>query len=186
LCMALVADNREIVNLLSDRQISNDLSALLVTEQWLSAERAIAKRPNLIVENSLLLHYTIIQGLFSATSWLIEHGADLEVRNSSQLNDYVVKLTPLHLAVKQNQIEIAELLLKSGANVNAKTKGELEITALHGAVARGNTDLVRLLLQYDADSNIRDNIGIGTALDWAKNFQQDTLIELLESNVGEG
>jgi RNA polymerase sigma factor (sigma-70 family) len=186
LCMALQTDNREIVNLLSDRQIPHDLSALLLTEQWLSAERAIAKRPNLIVENSLLLHYTIIQGLFSATSWLIEHGADLEVRNISQLNDYVVELTPLHLAIKQNQIQIAEFLLKSGANVNAKTKGELEITALHGAVARGNTDLVRLLLQYDADSNIRDNIGIGTALDWAKNFQQDTLIELLESNVGEG
>lgn len=196
LCMAIQLDNRQIVRLLSDRtldsgfmsvkpptalsrNIPQDLATLLVTKQWSEAENMLELQPNLITEN-LLLHYTIKHGLLEATSWLLEHNADFEIRAKYLLDDYVANLTPLQAAVEANQFNIARLLIERSANVNAKTTGELEITALHDAAADGYLDLIRLLVGYKADLNAKDNVHGGTPLDWAKAFEQSAAVELLE------
>ncbi|MEO1004916.1 MAG: ankyrin repeat domain-containing protein [Cyanobacteria bacterium J06638_38] len=89
-------------------------------------------------------------------------------------------MTPLQAAVEANQFKIARLLIEYGANVNAKTTGELEITALHDAAADGYLDLIRLLVGYKADLNAKDNVHRRTPLDWAKMFEQEAAVELLE------
>ena len=56
----------------------------------------------------------------------------------------------------------------------------MQITALHGAAAKGNLAIIRLLAKHKADLNIEDNINIGTALYWAKEFEQLAAFELLK------
>ena len=176
--MAIRANNQQLIQLLNSSV--PHLSTLLVTKQWSEAENMFEQQPNLITENLLLLHYTIEQGLLEATSWLLEHDADFEIRAKYLLDDYVANLTPLQAAVEANQFEIARLLIERSADVNAKTTGELEITALHDAAADGYLDLIRLLVGYKADLNAKDNVHSGTPLDWAKAFEQETAVKLLE------
>ena len=179
LCMAIDLDNQEIVKLLISKNVPEDLSVLLVSKQWSEAE-IIARSPNLLTEKALLLHYTIKQGLFEATFWLIKKGVDIELRTNYLLDNYVTNLTPLQVAVEAKQLEIAELLIKSGAEVNAQTTGEIKFTALHDAAADGYLDLIRLLVKHQADLNAKDNIDDATPLDWAKEFEQEAAVELLK------
>lgn len=65
--------------------------------------------------------------------------------------------TLLHLAVVQNDAEIATLLLKHGADVNAS--GEHGYTPLHEAVEQGFIEMVELLLQKGASTSIANDDG---------------------------
>lgn len=56
--------------------------------------------------------------------------------------------TPLHEAAAHNRLEIAELLLDYGANINARTASDL--TPLHEAVFANHIAMVRLLLARGA------------------------------------
>ncbi|MEM7590118.1 MAG: sigma-70 family RNA polymerase sigma factor [Cyanobacteria bacterium P01_A01_bin.83] len=179
LCMAIQQGNQQIIELLSDKSVPQDLASLLILKQWSQAQSLIETKPDLLIANSLLLHYVIKQGLCEATSWLIDQGIAIEVRAKYLLDDFVADLTPLQTAVETNQFEIVQMLIERGADVNAQTTGELEITALHDAAADGYLDLIRLLVESGADLNARDNIS-RIPLDWAKYFQQSAAVELLE------
>lgn len=67
-------------------------------------------------------------------------------------------MTPLHWASFAGRINVAEFLLTSKAQVNAKNRiGE---TPLHIAVMLDNRDLVRLLVLWGADVNAKDDVGM--------------------------
>ena len=53
-------------------------------------------------------------------------------------------LTPLHLACTYGQIEVAKILLESGAQI--RSFGEKHQSSLHKAAAVGNRDIVRMLI----------------------------------------
>ena len=55
----------------------------------------------------------------------------------------------LHLAIHQNNIEIAKQLIKAGINVNQP--GDLGHTPLHEACSLGNLELIKVLLNAGAD-----------------------------------
>ncbi|XBI72151.1 hypothetical protein VPH35_066170 [Triticum aestivum] len=57
--------------------------------------------------------------------------------------------TPLHLAAAEGSCEIVELLLSSGAYVDAIHLGG---TALHSAARNGRDDIVKILLEHHADA----------------------------------
>lgn len=59
--------------------------------------------------------------------------------------------TPLHRAAYSNNVDIAKILIKYGANVNAQT--EFKWTPLHSAVKWSNAEVAALLLQHGADVN---------------------------------
>jgi hypothetical protein len=66
-------------------------------------------------------------------------------------------VTPLHLAVANQNLVLARFLIEHGADVNARDgKGQ---TPLHYAVNRRDLELIRLLLDAKADPNLSDAEG---------------------------
>ena len=86
----------------------------------------------------------------------------------------------IHLATKNGQLYMVELLLKRGAEVNIQD--ESENTPLHYAAANGKKDLVKLLLEQGADVN-KVNIKEQKPIDYSniKGFNEITEM-LLQHN----
>jgi len=95
--------------------------------------------------------------------------------------------TPLHWAAQQGHKDVAELLLASGAQVNARNKyGD---TPLHFAATAGSKEVVELLLAHGADVNVVDRpIGAGasgkTPLQCAASGNHQDVVELLRQHGG--
>lgn len=60
--------------------------------------------------------------------------------------------TPLHIAAKKNQMEIATVLLHYGAETNILTKQG--VTPLHLASQEGHADMAALLITKGAQINV--------------------------------
>ena len=100
---------------------------------------------------------------------------DLDVATSSGRSG-------LHLASVNEQLEIVEILLKRGINVNAvMTNGQ---TAFHRACIRGRFKVVELFLKYAEDSNLnrKDNNG-WTGFDWACKKDHANIVKILLQNA---
>ena len=83
---------------------------------------------------------------------LLNHGANPNVRVKDRL-----QLTPLMLAIKNGNNEIARILLDGGANPNtSNTEGE---TSLMIAVKKRDIEAVQLLLDNEADLSLKDKQG---------------------------
>ena len=69
------------------------------------------------------------------------------------------KDTPLHEATIRGHLhlEICELLVKHGADVNAK--GHAGYTPLHWAVRWGHLEIAKILIEKMAEVNVKDDIG---------------------------
>lgn len=65
--------------------------------------------------------------------------------------------TPLMIAVNQNNLAIAEILLKSGANPNGKDNNEK--TALMSAVANRSLEITNILLRWNVNLNEKNKDG---------------------------
>jgi ankyrin repeat protein len=72
--------------------------------------------------------------------------------------------TALQVAAWESHKEIAQLLIRVGANVNAPAQGDDGLTALQGATRNGDVDIVKLLLRAGADVNASPSAFGETAL----------------------
>lgn len=82
----------------------------------------------------------------------------------------------LHYACHFGYKDVAELLLKNGADINAKE--ETDSTVLHLASSNGHKDVAELLLMNGADINAKEESG-WTALDCACRFGYKDIAEVL-------
>ena len=118
--------------------------------------------PNQTVSGTPLLLQAVIENNQPAVELLLAHQADVNATNKGVNSD---GMAPLHTGAAFGYTNIAELLLKSGADVKARDKnGD---TPLHLAVRNGRRELAELLLANKADPNERNNAG-QTPLDLAK------------------
>lgn len=112
------------------------------------------------------LHQAASQGAVKVMQLLLANLADV---NAATNDGY----TPLHGAVSYGKNETrrsaVEVLLKSGANGNAKTSRDGE-TPFHKAISRGDVEIVKLLLDYGADVNAVSKFGV-TSLYFARNSE---------------
>ena len=97
-------------------------------------------------------------------------------------------LTPLHLAARNGQRAVVEVLLSHGADIAASEKNREGMTALHEAALEGHQEVVELLLAMGANIDAADRRG-RTPLDRATSKGGGNVVALLQSkgakrNVG--
>jgi ankyrin repeat protein len=91
--------------------------------------------------------------------------------------------TPLALAAGQKDLELVELLLDAGADVNEETRvlnAERGATALTNAVWAGDTRIVNMLLSHGAKTNAGGGWRYRTILDYARANSSKEILSMLE------
>ncbi|KAH0563806.1 putative ankyrin repeat protein RF_0381 [Cotesia glomerata] len=105
---------------------------------------------NIKIENNYKISPLCIAaalGDFKTVSSLINQGA--LINTSCDYDSELKSCTVLHLAARNGNKATLEILLKEGADVQARNEdGE---TPLHIAITKGNTEAVELLVQHGAD-----------------------------------
>ena len=111
-------------------------------------------------------------GHIDAVGFLIENGADV---NTGDKQYYV----PLMYALWTMDSDMVKLLLRKGADVNAKDMPS-GYTSLHWAVMMGSKGLTELVLEAGGDVNAESKTG-ETPLDLAKQGGPE-IVELLKKH----
>ncbi|SCV05428.1 LANO_0H07272g1_1 [Lachancea nothofagi CBS 11611] len=88
----------------------------------------------------------------------------------------------LHEAALNGHLEIVELLLQNGANVNVQSFEPVKDTPLIDSAANGHLDVVRLLLRYNADPTIVNSKGL-TAIE---SIEEDSDLDDDEQKIVRG
>jgi ankyrin repeat protein len=113
---------------------------------------------------------------------LLEHGMDPNLPNWQ-------RMTPLHDLCGRdgrgradaNRVELAELFLEFGADLNARDE-EYRSTPLGWAARNGLEDMAQLLLARGASTSLSDDEPWATPLAWARKRGHAEIVELLESH----
>lgn len=101
-------------------------------------------------DNQTPLHYACRKGHAAIVRLLLDHGADVNVRNG-------LHNTPIGLACETDgHLDIVRILIDAGADVNAKNSAVNGYTPLHAACRHGHSDVARLLVDVAADVNARN------------------------------
>jgi len=98
-----------------------------------------------------------------------------EARRNNHLED--PDATPLHIAVFKDKPEVAEQLLRHGADPNIRDK--FGMTALHVAAMRGNKQLVRRLIETGASTDALDGL-VKTPADVAEDNEHKDVANYLK------
>jgi ankyrin repeat protein len=118
-------------------------------------------------------HHAARKGSDECIKLLIKHMKKVDSHN----NDTV---TPFQIAVNENKLSTAKLLLEAGANINHKTsfhKKSID-TALHSAIIKNNTAMVEFLLENNASMN-ETSAGGKTTLELALDTKNINMLQLI-------
>ena len=134
---------------LTQRQLaSGDIDALVRVSDLGDGEMLIENAPD---HGETRLYYALRRGWCAAITWLLEQGADVNVRRPGGV------WTPLHCAALEDHCDAAVLLLDVDARVDDRNRyGE---TALHCAAYHGHTNMCKLLVSRGASLDARNNDG---------------------------
>lgn len=107
--------------------------------------------------------------------------AELVKTHPEAINFYAEDgFTPLGLACYFGQYEIAEYLIRKGAQVNMPSNNGFKVYPLHSAAAGNYTNIARMLIENKAWINVKQEAGATALHSAAQNGNIDLLILLLE------
>ncbi len=130
-----------------------------------------------------LLHITAMYvGNKSITKFLIENGLDVNEQIGPPSSSEFRGLTPLHLAAGKGKIEVAEVLLENGAEMNLKASN-LGYTPLHLAAINGQQTVAEFLVDKGAEVNPKSKTG-ATPLDLSVDKGHKELADFLRKHGG--
>ena len=137
----------------------------------------------LLVENGADVNATDIKGATPLHKALLTGYPDLDVAkallaNGADPNRKSLGNTFLCIAVSEEQVEVARLLLEANADPNLKCDTYCDFTPLHKAVATEQLEVAKLLLDAGANVNAIRKYG-ETPLYWAMDTGQSEMVELL-------
>lgn len=101
---------------------------------------------------------------------LLQLGADPNIQDYVEVGFN----TPLHRACEKGNLEIVQMLMRAGANLNIRNK--LGQTPLHIACRHNFPKIAEALLREDADMTIRDTMGCNASY-YAKMNNMYTILE---------
>jgi len=109
----------------------------------------------------LLLDRMVVLNLHeAAATGRMKHIISSLARKPELVNAYSEDgFQPLGLAAYFGHKEVADYLIKAGAEVNSRSKNNFEVTPLQSAVAGEHLEVARLLLEAGASPNVQDRSG---------------------------
>jgi ankyrin repeat protein len=120
------------------------------------------------------LHYAAVYDMHNiATFLIVEHSQDVNARG------FFREETPLHVSSRLGHLKIALVLLKHGADTEARDN--FDFSPLDWIALEGHVELAQALLEYDADANVRDDERC-TPLYWASFWGKLAVARLLLSH----
>ncbi|XP_043472687.1 putative ankyrin repeat protein RF_0381 [Leptopilina heterotoma] len=186
---ALVVDNDEIIETLlhAGADINAKFGSPLENSSVLNLVcgcSSLRQRLSFSMSNSI-----DVNSLFSGRNlvfnkerikFLIEMGADIEVSEESYNGN---ELTPLQRACEAGRMDIVELLVSYGADVQSRNNDGM--TMIHHAVIGMNLDVVEFLLQRGLDINALDHFN-RTPLYYLVKLHSNDVIPMIEFLVDNG
>ena len=139
-----------------------------IVQTYLDAGMSLNERTSL---GTPMLNVAIRAEQVDEVKWILQHEIDLDAvskdRGYSALMDCVWK----------KNLELAEILVKKGVNLNfTSTDGQ---SALMLAVGEGNVKMVELLADAGAEPDKADALGM-SAYGYAKLFKREDIVKILE------
>jgi len=117
-----------------------------------------------------LLHYAVKNNQPAIVEFLLEKGANIEQLYEEQ--------TPLMFAVKLQHLEIADILIRYGVDVN--TLNVEQESALFFCAKNGDLEILKFLIANGANPKIKDSKG-RTAVDYALKHENKAVVDYLKS-----
>jgi ankyrin repeat protein len=194
----MLLENSRLANTLDDQGVSGVLTALYYNEQDIAEFLGVVKRDLSVFEAAALgwserlgiilaehpnelnkfssdgfqaLGLVAFFGRTDAARLLIDFDADVNTHSQNEFH-----VTPLHSAAASGNLEIARMLLESGADANARQQGGF--TPLHSSAQNGQIEMANLLLEHGADITLVNDAG-ENALSIAQANHQDEMVQLL-------
>lgn len=118
-----------------------------------------------------VVHYAVRKGDIDLLKYCIDHGAQLDARDNQGRGI-------IHYAAYFEQFEIIQYLVKY-SEISLNQRDKFGNTALHYVTRNDKKNMLDLLVKLRVDLNCK-NIQEKTALDLAKEYNQQEIIELLE------
>jgi hypothetical protein len=140
---------------------------LMRVQEYLQSAQALQQTVKLDVnvpdhEGRLPLHSAVFSGKHEIVEVLLKAGADPnkpETRRSGRAGlDDTSKSCALSLAAYQGFMDIAQILVAHGANVNPRNAGP---TPLYNAALRGDVQMIRWLVKNKADLTMKSQPATG-------------------------
>ncbi|EAY16408.1 ankyrin repeat protein, putative [Trichomonas vaginalis G3] len=133
---------------------------------WPDVEMKSGEHQGSALHKAAEYHYTEILDIF------VRHGADIDIKDFDNQ-------TPLHISVKESDLESIKFLVSHGADVNAEDNHGN--SPLHAAANGRNKMIAMLFISHGADVNAKDDEGI-TPLHCAAKSNRKEIAEILISH----
>jgi uncharacterized protein len=109
---------------------------------------------------------------------------DIVQEDPSSVNTYSPDgFPPVALAAFFGHIDILDILIQAGADVNAQARNPMQVAAIHAAVAAKDARGVEILLRNGADPNLQQQQGV-TPMQAAIANTDSAIIQLLTAYGG--